>query len=241
MSELYVWLQKSIEEYYQFVRTLKKQEGKEILLYQHKETKNPVVLKKMKGIYPAYERLSEVKSQYLAKVLETVCDGKESLIMEEYVDGMSVADILESKVFTKDSMCRIVIQICDGLYVLHRCGIIHRDIKPENIMLQPDGAVKIIDFDVARLYKGYEQKDTIMLGTIGYAAPEQYGEAQSDERTDIYALGILMNVMLTGKHPVNKTVNGKIGEVIGKCIRVEPNKRYQNVLEIKEKLKKMVY
>lgn len=241
MSEMYAWLQESIKEYYQFVRVLKRQEGKEVLLYQHKETRIPVVIKKMKGIYPVYERLTGIKSQYFATVLENACDGKESLIIEEYVDGISVADILESKVFTKDSMCRIGIQICDGLYALHRCGIIHRDIKPENIMLQSDGAVKIIDFDAARIYKGYEQRDTIMLGTIGYAAPEQYGEAQSDERTDIYALGILMNVMLTGKHPVNETVNGKIGEVIGKCIRVEPKKRYQSVLEIREELKKMVY
>lgn len=237
MSEMYRWLQDSIKEYYQFVRVLKKQDEKEILLYQNKSSRIPVVVKKMQGNYPVYERLTEIKSQYVAAVLESAFDGKETLVLEEYVDGMSVADILENQVFTKDSMCRIVIQICEGLHALHKCGIIHRDIKPENIMLQPDGAVKIIDFDAARTYKRYEKKDTRMLGTIGYAAPEQYGEAQSDARTDIYALGILMNVMLTGKHPVNQTVNGKIGEIIGKCIRIEPDKRYQSVLDIREELK----
>lgn len=241
MSEMYVWLEESIKEYYQFVRALKRQKEKEILLYQHRATGVPVIVKKMTGIYPVYQRLTEIKNQYLTMVLEYAHNEKDSLIMEEYVDGMSIAEMLENKVFTNESMGRILIQVCDGLYALHRQGIIHRDMKPENIMLQPDGAVKIVDFDVAKIYKEYEQKDTRMLGTIGYAAPEQYGEAQSDERTDIYALGILMNVMLTGKHPVNETVKGKIGEIIGKCIRVEPNKRYQNVLEIKEELKKMVY
>lgn len=87
----------------------------------------------------------------------------------------------------------------------------------------------------------YSEKDTRTVGTIGYAAPEQYGEAQSDARTDIYGLGIMMNVMLTGKHPVNEMAAGKMGNIIEKCIMVNPNKRYKNVMEVKEKLNKLHY
>lgn len=241
MSKLYDWLEACIREYYQFVRVLKKQEDKEVLLYRNKEADRPVVVKRMNGVYPVYERLTQIKNPYFITVLEYANRENESLVIEEYVDGLSLADFLENGVFTQNSVCRMMVQVCDGLSALHQCGIIHRDLKPENIMIKADGDVKLIDFDVARIYKNHEEKDTIALGTIGYAAPEQYGETQSDARTDIYALGILMNVMLTGKHPVRETVGGKVGEIIEKCIRVDPNKRYQSVWEIREQLKKLIY
>ena len=90
--------------------------------------------------------------------------------------------------------------MCKALWVLHSLGAVHRDVKPENIILRGSEAV-LIDFDAARLYKPEESGDTQVLGTTGFAAPEQYGLSQTDRRADIYAVGILMNVMLTGEHP----------------------------------------
>jgi serine/threonine protein kinase len=240
-GDKYSYIEESLQKYYQFVRVLKKDDKKEILLYKHKVNGKYIVFRKMAGYYPVYERLQEIQNKNVAEVLEAVCNESETLVLEEYVDGISIADMLETSRFRENDMCKIVIQICEGLYSLHTNRIIHRDIKPENILVQSGRTAKIIDFDSARIHKAYVQKDTVVLGTVGYAAPEQYGETQSDEKSDIYGLGILMNVMRTGKHPVEKMVPGKIGKIVEKCIMVNPQKRYESVLEIRKKLKKLIY
>ena len=163
------------------------------------------------------------------------------MILEEFIPGITIAERLEQETLSESYVKEIISQVCDGLYAMHLNQIIHRDIKPENIIVMKNREVKIIDFDAAKIYKMYSKKDTRTVGTIGYAAPEQYGEAQSDERTDIYGLGIMMNVMLTGKHPVNEMATGKIGNIIEKCIMVNPSKRYRDVMEVKEKLNKLRY
>src|SRR5699024_6653849 len=105
------------------------------------------------------------------------------------------------------------IQICKALWVLHSMAAVHRDIKPENVILRGSDAV-LIDFDAARLHKPDHETDTQILGTTGFAAPEQYGLSQSDTRTDIYSLGILINVMLTGERPSKKLAEGHMGRVV---------------------------
>lgn len=110
------------------------------------------------------------------------------------------------------------------------------DIKPSNIIVGLDDKVKFIDFDIAREYNDAGIKDTELLGTAGYAAPEQFGFAQTDVRTDIYAFGILYNYLLTGKHIQDKFYDGTAGDIISKCISIDPVKRYQNAKEVKEAL-----
>ena len=94
----------------------------------------------------------------------------------------------------------------------------------------------MIDFDAARLHKPEHEADTQILGTTGFAAPEQYGLSQSDIRTDIYSLGILINVMLTGEHPSKCLAEGRLGRIVERCTRVNPQKRYKNVLRLMEAL-----
>lgn len=235
------WLKENLKKYYIFVKVLKEKESGQIALYKNKQLDTYIIVKKLKGIYPAYERLAELKEKHLPLIYEVSCNEDETIILEEFVQGITVAELLENETISGKRVKEIAMQVCDGLYALHSNQIIHRDIKPENIMLMENGQVKIIDFDTAKIYKLYSEKDTRTVGTIGYAAPEQYGEAQSDARTDIYALGIMMNVMLTGKHPVNEMAQGKIGSIIEKCIMVNPKKRYKDVLEVKEKLNKLNY
>ena len=130
---------------------------------------------------------------------------------------------------------QIVLQLCQALWVLHSRGAVHRDIKPENVILR--GAdVWLIDFDAARLHKPEAETDTQILGTTGFAAPEQYGLGQSDTRSDIYSLGVLMNVMLTGEHPSKQLAEGRTGRIIERCTRVNPAKRYQSVVRLMEAL-----
>ena len=114
---------------------------------------------------------------------------------------------------------------------------VHRDVKPENVILRGSEAI-LIDFDAARLHKSEpdHETDTQILGTTGFAAPEQYGLSQTDVRSDIYSLGILINVMLTGQHPSKQLARGRLGRIVERCTHVNPQKRYQNVLRLMEAL-----
>ena len=94
----------------------------------------------------------------------------------------------------------------------------------------------MIDFDAARLHKPEHDNDTQVLGTTGFAAPEQYGLSQTDIRTDIYSLGVLINVMLTGKHPSKQLAEGRLGRIVERCTRVNPQRRYQSVLRLMQAL-----
>lgn len=111
----------------------------------------------------------------------------------------------------------------------------HRDIKPENVIVRGSKAV-LIAFDASRIFKSESSADTQILGTTGYAAPEQYGIAQTDQRADIYSVGVPLNIMLTGKHPSRELASGKLGHIVQKCTMVNPEKRYQNVLYLMEAL-----
>ena len=105
--------------------------------------------------------------------------------------------------------------------------------KAENVILTNEGEVKLVDFDIARIYQPGKSKDTDMMGTQGYAAPEQFGFGQTDARTDIYAMGVLLNYMLVREFPMEKLTEGKFRTIVLKCIKINPEDRYQNVDELK--------
>ena len=136
----------------------------------------------------------------LPVIYEVAQQDGDNLVLEEFIQGDTLGFLLQDALFSPEETKKIVRQVCRALWVLHSIGAVHRDVKPENIILRGDNAV-LIDFDAARLYKPEETADTQILGTTGFAAPEQYGLSQTDQRTDIFAVGVLINVMLTGKHP----------------------------------------
>lgn len=165
-------------------------------------------------------------------VIFEVAEGPdENLVLEEFIEGDMLGFLLQGGLFSPEETRRIIRQICQALWVLHSMDAVHRDIKPENVILRGSDAV-LIDFDAARLHKPENETDTQVLGTTGFAAPEQYGLSQSDTRADIYSLGILINVMLTGKHPSKELAGGRLGQVVQRCTRVNPAKRYKNVLRL---------
>ena len=102
-------------------------------------------------------------------------------------------------------------------------------------MVTPGGRVVLIDFNASRIISS-AKKDTVVMGTVGYASPEQLGVAQSDARTDVYAAGVLLNVMLTGKHPSEYLAKGKAGRIVKKCTAINPNDRYQSAEKLAEAL-----
>ena len=145
--------------------------------------------------------------------------------LDYYVNTQGVFDVKSSK--------RILSQICDGLEHLHKSGIVHRDIKPENIMLDNTGSVKIIDYSITRLIKPNMNKDTEVLGTAGYASPEQFGFRQTGAKADIYSCGVLLNYLLTGCLPNEKLYKGALTHVIVTCTEIDEDKRFDSVKELK--------
>ena len=168
-------------------------------------------------------------------------------VVMDHVEGQSLDKVVrEQGPQSEEDVQRWMLKICDAVGYLHRQNppVIYRDMKPSNIMLHPDGYVKLVDLGVAREYKDEARKDTIAFGTTGYAAPEQYGKAQTDARTDIYGLGATMWHLLGGEAPPVefplpnvREKNERVGEgfadvIIPQCTQLERDARYQTCEEL---------
>lgn len=233
---MYHWLSNVIKNEYQFVKSLKKTDVSRVLVYRNKTTNKNVIVRYIKDGVDIYEKLLKIKSNYLPQIYEVARGEGEAIVMEEYIEGMSVGDVLQGGLYTEEGIAQVCSQVCDALSVLHYNGIIHRDVKPDNIMVTNNGVIKLIDFNASKEYKEEAVKDTRVLGTTGFAAPEQYGISQSDARTDVYAMGVLINVMLTGEHPSKVMCSGRMKKIVSKAVSINPNDRYQNCMELKEAL-----
>ena len=223
-------------EQFEFVKALTQSNGKSAVVLRHKLLGTQIIRLNFVGDASVFNVIKSISHPNLPKIYSVEINGNNCEIIEEYINGTTVADILKSGLYTENGVRSIIKSVCSALDTLHSLNIIHRDIKPENIMVDSSGNVKLIDFDAARIFKIYQPQDTSFIGTAGFAAPEQYGISQTDCRSDIFAIGILMNVMLTGEHPSKKIYNGKLGKVIETCINIDPNKRYSNVCELASKL-----
>ena len=158
-------------------------------------------------------------------------------VTEEYIPGRTLAEVMQGDLFKRREAVRTCIDLCDILEELHSRGIVHGDIKPENIIISSSGKLYLIDLDASHFVKEDVGRDTVMMGTPGYASPEQFGFGRSDPRSDIYAVGILLNIMMTGQHPLYNMVSGNMSVVVKKCTDVDPERRYRNVRELKKALK----
>ena len=178
-------------------------------------------IRKNKGLdEQTAELLMQVKSPYIARLVEY----GENYTIYEYADGIPLN---EAKI-TPDRISEIFIELCEGLSALHKSRIIHRDIKPSNIILCNDGHVKIIDFDAARILKPAADKDTVFIGTDGFAPPEQYGFTQTDQTSDIYSMGITMKVLLGENFQ-----HSRYRRIIGRCTRFSPEQRYKSADKVR--------
>ena len=229
------WLAEQLRAEFEEVRLLKESPRGSVRLIRHNVSGKQFILRRFQGNGEVYRRLLGFSCPHLPLIYEAVEQEGENLVIEEFVQGDTLDFLLADTLFTSQETRKIVKQLCQGLWVLHSMAAVHRDIKPENVILRGSDAV-LIDFDAARLHKPQAEADTQILGTTGFAAPEQYGLGQSDTRTDIYSLGVLMNVMLTGQHPSKKLAEGRLGRVIQRCTQVNPAKRYKNVLHLMEAL-----
>lgn len=179
----------------------------------------------------AYKILCDLKCDNLPTIYDVFSLSDGMIVLEEYIDGITVEEVAQTGHYRKSGAIKVLRGICNAMAVLHQNGIVHRDIKPENIMLDKNGRVCLIDFNASRSIT-QKSKDTVIMGTIGFAPPEQLGISHSDERTDIYAAGVLLNIMLTGKHPSIEIAKGKLGRIVRKCTNVNPHDRYSSAQKL---------
>lgn len=187
-----------------------------------------------KHSFSVYSRMRGIKNKNITYIKDVLCCNENYYVIEEYINGVSIKKIIEDKGPMELNEVRgIVLDLCDGVSCLHSNKIIHRDITAANVIISTDGTVKLIDFGISRIKKYYKPQDTTILGTVGYAAPEQYGFNQTDVTSDIYAIGILMNFMLTGEFPDKCKYNGKLSYITNTCTNMNPQSRYQSINELK--------
>ena len=233
--DCYDWLLEALKQGYEEVGLLKESSRGAIRLIRHQKTGKRFILRRFTGSAEVYEKLLHHTCEHLPQIFEVASRGEEHLVLEEYIQGDTLDLVLKGGACSSREVRQIARQLCQALWALHSLGAVHRDVKPENIILRGRETV-LIDFDADRMYKPERQSDTQVLGTTGFAAPEQYGLSQTDGRADIYAMGILINVMCTGEHPSRKLASGHLGRVVERCTQVMPRRRYPNVIRLMEAL-----
>ena len=226
---------RDVETYFEEVRLLKRGTRGSVTLLRHRSTGKRYIFRRFTGSAEVYRKLLTVDCPYLPRIEEVAERDGQVAVLEEYVQGDTLAELLMGARLTEREARQVTMQLCQALHVLHSMGAVHRDVKPENVILRGSDAV-LIDFDAARIYKDESESDTQVLGTTGFAAPEQYGIFQSDERADIFSLGVLLNIMLTGKHPSREMAAGKMGRIVRKCTMTAPEQRYQSARALMEVL-----
>lgn len=189
-----------------------------------------------------YRHLLDHPVAHTPRILLVEEDGGVLTVIEEFIPGDTLEEILAREgTLPEAEVIRITLQLCDILREFHSRtpAIVNRDIKPSNLKLTPEGTVKLLDMNAAKWSNQQEEKDTVLLGTQGYAAPEQYGFGPSSVLTDIYAVGVLMNVMRTGQLPNQSIAPGKLGKIIRKCTELSPAGRYRSVDALKAALESL--
>ena len=232
---LYESFLEAVTTEYDTLRVLKQSPRGTVSVVRHKKSGTRYVFRRYSGSGEVYRRLLPVLCPHLPQIMEAAEQDGQTAVLEEYVQGDTLAELLMGARLTGRDARQVTMQLCQALHVLHSMGAVHRDVKPENVILRGSDAV-LIDFDAARIYKDESESDTQVLGTTGFAAPEQYGIFQSDERADIFSLGVLLNIMLTGKHPSREMAAGKMGRIVRKCTMTAPEQRYQSARALMEVL-----
>lgn len=233
--DIYDSLLDAVRSEYDTITLIKKSERGEVSLVRHRDSGTRYIFRHFYGSSEVYRELLSVSCPNLPKIMEVGEKDGRTVLLEEHVQGDTLSEILQGGLVSTAQAKNLCRQLCSALWVLHSMGVVHRDVKPDNVMIRGKEVV-LIDFDASRIYKNANQEDTQILGTTGFAAPEQYGLSQSDGRADIYALGVLLNIMLTGEHPSRKLASGRMGRIVQRCTMVNPEKRYKNILHLMEAL-----
>ncbi len=176
--------------------------------------------------FPVYDVISQINHVNLKKINIRHIGDYHVGIEEEYIEGQTLKTVIQEQHCNKLVINNYIFQLISALEALHLNNIIHRDIKPENIIIGNDNILRLIDYDIARIYKEDKETDTTLFGTRGYAPPEQFGFTQSDFRSDIYALGVVLNEL-------DIAYDLKLKAIVEMCCEIDPKKRYQSTSHLR--------
>ena len=219
--------------YYQVIAVLN--EEHHIYLVQHQET-HKIYVKKILDVYniDIYRQLHTSPVTGIPRIIDYCEENNQLIVIEEFISGDSLEDKLNCSSLTLKDILHYMFDLCDILEQLHsrEPAIIHRDIKPSNVIITNYNRAVLLDFNAAKYFSAQSKEDTVLLGTHGYAAPEQYGFGASSPQTDIYSLGVLLKEMLASIHNPSKNL-----EIIADtCTQLDPSKRYQSVAKLRNEL-----
>lgn len=196
------------------------------------ETTGKLYIRKKLQLYDrrVYAYLKEHRHRNIPKIYEVWETDGTLTVIEELIQGDRLSTLLENGGLSDEQKYQVLIQICDALLFLHAAvpPIIHRDVKAENIMVTEEKRAVLIDYDAAKIYHENKSRDTVLLGTEGSAAPEQYGFGQSDVRTDVYGTGALIRKMFP--------FDSGMQQISERAMRMDPDQRYQTIGELKSEL-----
>lgn len=220
--------------YYEEIAKINEEHG--VSLVRHRST-GKIYVKKIMEIFnlEVFFSLKNSPIKNTPYIQELIEDDHCLIVIEEYISGQTLQEQVDAgQSFNEASIINIMLQLCDIVTALHTHNppIIHRDIKPSNIIVMPDGTVKLLDMNAAKYSSIPKERDTQLLGTEGYAAPEQYGFGSSAIPTDIYSMGMVMNLLLTGKISRECTSASLLKKIIEKCLELSPENRYKSAMEL---------
>lgn len=197
--------------------------------------------------------LKNLRHPALPRIFDIIENEDYLYLIQDYIEGTPLDELIrQNGAIPAGQLSEWAIALCDVYRYLHGQQpnpIIYRDMKPGNLIVDQQGAIKVIDFGIAREFKNDSPTDTVCLGTRGYAAPEQYGASQTDARSDIYSLGVTLYHALTGKGPndppyelpaLPETGNdAALNRIINKAVKADPEQRFQNAAEMHHVLCRM--
>lgn len=256
MKENKIWndyLPEDMQEHWTVYECLKESEDSSTFLVKETVTGILCVLKWgrnrqaefLRNEMEIMEKMADRKLSGIPKTYRIFEENGEVYLVREYIEGMSLAQmVLQKGGISEAEICRISRKICQTAEQFQNPDepMIHRDIKPENIVVTPGGEVVFIDFGTMRSYKKDGSRDTFVVGTRGTAAPEQYGYTQTDQRTDVYAIGQTMLYMVSESYEMNQlsecAVSRRMKKIIEKACSFEPDKRYGDAAQLRRAVEK---
>lgn len=256
MKENKIWndyLPEDMQEHWTVYECLKESEDSSTFLVKETATGILCVLKWgrnrqtefLRNEMEIMKKMADRKLSGIPKAYRIFEENGEVYLVREYIEGMSLAQmVLQKGGISEAEICRISRKICQTAEQFQNPDepMIHRDIKPENIVVTPGGEVVLIDFGTMRSYKKDGSHDTFVVGTRGTAAPEQYGYTQTDQRTDVYAIGQTMLYMVSESYEMNQlsecAVSRRMKKIIEKACSFEPDKRYGDAAQLRRAVEK---
>ena len=256
MKENKIWndyLPEDMQEHWTVYECLKESEDSSTFLVKETATGILCVLKWgrnrqtefLRNEMEIMKKMADRKLSGIPKAYRIFEENGEVYLVREYIEGMSLAQmILQKGGISEAEICRISRKICQTAEQFQNPDepMIHRDIKPENIVVTPGAEVVFIDFGTMRSYKKDGSRDTFVVGTRGTAAPEQYGYTQTDQRTDVYAIGQTMLYMVSESYEMNQlsecAVSRRMKKIIEKACSFEPDKRYGDAAQLRRAVEK---